>query len=276
MDINPDEAIAAGWLRKGSVAERLLSRAFRYSLQRAHSVVVLDRFMRQRIEEKGIPSGGIWVVPPWSHDDFVKFDPVGRKEFRLQHQLSDKFVVMYSGNHSPCHPLDTLLRAAEQLNSHDDLVFCFIGGGSDFRKVQERARDRSMKNVLTLPYQPVEKLSMSLSAADLQVVVMGDSYVGIVHPCKIYNILAAERPFLYIGPAGSHISDIVGENDAGVYHCSHGDVDGVVRSILQAKQHRLTKASYSACLSKRFSKELLIPEMISAIEQCGNTGSRRL
>ena len=38
---------------------------------------------------------------------------------------------------------------------------------------------------------------------------MGDQFVGIVHPCKIYNILAVKRPFLYIGPKDSHVSDII-------------------------------------------------------------------
>ena len=41
--------------------------------------------------------------------------------------------------------------------------------------------------VLRLPYQPLQKLSASLSAADLQVAVMGEKFVGIVHPCKIYK-----------------------------------------------------------------------------------------
>ena len=47
---------------------------------------------------------------------------------------------MYSGNHSPCHPLDTLLQAAERLAENEDIAFCFVGGGSEFVKVKERAR----------------------------------------------------------------------------------------------------------------------------------------
>ena len=51
------------------------------------------------------------VMPPWSHSESIAFDAAGRDEFRRQHGLEGKFVVMYSGNHSPCHPLDTLLEA---------------------------------------------------------------------------------------------------------------------------------------------------------------------
>ena len=66
-------------------------------------------------------------------------------------------------------------------------------------------------NVKCLPYQPLSELSSSLSAADLHVVVMGDEFVGIVHPCKVYNILAVGAPVLYIGPEPSHVTDIASQ-----------------------------------------------------------------
>jgi glycosyltransferase involved in cell wall biosynthesis len=270
MDLNPDEAIAAGWLRAGSPVARLLSRMLLHSLRRADRIIALDRFMKDRIQAKGISPEKVLVVPPWSHDDQVRFDPTGREEFRATHNLSRRFVVMYSGNHSPCHPLETLLRAAERLADQADIVFCFIGGGSEFRKVQERARDHRMLNVLCLPYQPMDKLAASLSGADLHVVVMGDRYVGIVHPCKIYNVLAANRAFLYIGPTDSHIRDIIRQTGPGAYLSAHGDVDGVVTNILHAMESPTTVSPMTAFQGKRFSRELLIPQMISVIEQSRN------
>ena len=274
MDLNPDEAIAAGWLRAKSPVACLLSRMLLRSLQRADRIVALDRFMKDRIQAKGVPVEKVLVVPPWSHDDRVRFDPADREEFRAIHELSGRFVVMYSGNHSPCHPLETLLQAAELLADHEDIAFCFIGGGSEFRKVQERARDRGMRNVLCLPYQPIEKLSASLSAADLHVVVMGDKYVGIVPPCKIYNVLVANRAFLYIGPKESHVRDIIRQAGPGAYVSAHGDVDGVLANILHAMRYGTTVSPTTAELGKRFSKELLIPQMICAIEQSRDTSTR--
>jgi hypothetical protein len=268
MDLNPDEAIAAGWLGERSLAANLLSRMLLHSLQRADRIIALDRFMKERIEAKGIATEKIVVVPPWSHDDHVSFDLSGRQEFRTTHKLSSKFVVMYSGNHSPCHPLETLLQAAERLADCDDIAFCFVGGGSEFRKVKDRVRDRGLRNVLCLPYQPLQKLSASLSAADLQVAVMGEKFVGIVHPCKIYNILAARRPFLYIGPEESHVRDVIDQAGVGAYVSAHGDIDHVVANILGAMRSTVG-VSPTVELAKRFSKELLIPQMIRTIEQSG-------
>jgi colanic acid biosynthesis glycosyl transferase WcaI len=267
MDLNPDEAIAAGWLREKSLTARLLSRMLLYSLKRATVVVALDRFMKDRIQAKGIPAEKVRVVPPWSHDDRVRFDPAGREEFRAIYKLSGRFVVMYSGNHSPCHPLETLLQAAERLAENEDIAFCFVGGGSEFRKVKERAQNRGLRNVLCLSYQPIEKLSGSLSAADLHVVVMGNQYVGIVHPCKIYNVLAVKKPFLYIGPTESHVTDIIRQSSA--YVSSHGDVEGVVANILRAMRNTELGSPRDVAVETLFSKNRLVPQMISAIEQGG-------
>src|ERR1017187_3880466 len=267
MDLNPDEAIAAGWLRDKSPVARLLSRMLLHSLRRADRIIALDRFMKDRIQAKGISAEKVLVVPPLSHDDSVRFDPAGREEFRAVHSLSNRFVVMYSGNHSPCHPLETLLQAAERLADHEDIAFCFIGGGSEFRKVWERARDRSMRNVLCLPYQPIENLAASLSAADLHVVVMGDKYVGIVHPCKVYNVLAVGIPFLYIGPTRSHVQDIITQATSGAYAAAHGDVDTVTANILRAVRSTADVSPWPSQLSQRFSRDVLIRQLISAIEQ---------
>jgi colanic acid biosynthesis glycosyl transferase WcaI len=264
MDLNPDEAIAAGWLSEKSLTARVLSRMLLHTLKSASVIVALDRFMKDRIEAKGIEPEKVVVVPPWAHDDHVRFDSEGREEFRKLHGLSNKFVVMYSGNHSPCHPLDTLLGAAERLADRYDIAFCFVGGGSEFVKLRERARNRRLRNVLCLPYQPMEKLSGSLSAADLHAVVMGDKYVGIVHPCKIYNILAVKKPFLYIGPNESHVTDIIGQNDS--YVSSHGDVEGVVANILRAMRNAELEVPRLEG-EKLFSKDRLVPLMIQVIEQ---------
>src|ERR1700722_17676099 len=213
MDLNPDEAVAAGWLAANSLPARLLEGCSRFSLRNASKIVVLDHFMQKRILEKDIEPKKISVIPPWSHDADVRFDAQGRNRFRECHHLNGKFVVMYSGNHSPCHPLDTILGAAQKLTENKEVAFLFVGGGSQFAKVKQFAVDHSLSNILCLPYQPLAELAGALSAADLHLVVMGNPFVGLVHPCKIYNILRIGSPLLYIGPQLSHISEIIQQID---------------------------------------------------------------
>ena len=255
MDLNPDEAIAAGWLDEKSLASRVLQRMLNYSFRVAARTVVLDRFMKERVVAKGFDPARIAIVPPWSHDDHVQYSAAGREDFRRRHALAEKFVVMYSGNHSPCHPLDTLLDAARALTARSEIVFCFVGGGSE----QVKVREAGLSNVKCLPYQPLNELSGSLSAADLHVVVMGEKFVGIVHPCKVYNILSVGAPVLYIGPEPSHVTDVASRQGK-FFLTRHGDAEGVVAAILEAMQFRERQPVTP------FAKQNLLPQLIEVIE----------
>jgi len=261
MDLNPDEAIAAGWLDERSPATRLLQRMLNYSFHCATRTVVLDRFVKERVVAKGVNPARVAIVPPWSHDDVVSYSEEGREEFRRRYDLTDKFVVMYSGNHSPCHPLDTLLHTAQRLAERSEITFCFVGGGSEQAKVRRFASHHRLKNVRCLPYQPLRELSSSLSAADLHVVVMGEKFVGIVHPCKVYNIMSVGAPVLYIGPESSHITDIASQH-GNFFLTRHGDVERVMATILEAMQ--LKERHFVA---DAFSKETLLPQFVSLVEQ---------
>jgi glycosyltransferase involved in cell wall biosynthesis len=269
MDLNPDEAIAAGWIREKSLTARFLFRMLGYSLKSAEQIIVLDRFMQQRIIAKGIAEEKITVIPPWSHNDAVALDLAGRARFRSANELTEKFVVMYSGNHSPCHSLDTLLNAALQLADRPNIAFCFVGGGSEYYKVGAYARENNLSNIICLPYQPLNELSASLSAADLHAVVMGDAFTGIVHPCKIYNILEIGSPVLYIGPTTSHVVDVVSKLEDQDLVCSarHGDISTVADYILAGSQTLTGRRSASAAkLAGTFSRDALVPQVVGLIE----------
>lgn len=276
MDLNPDEAIAAGWLRPGSSAAGVLDWMLKHALSLSCRVVVLDEFMKTRVVNKGVPASKVAVLPPWSHDRAVWYDGAGRAGFRRELGMGEKFVVMYSGNHSPCHPLDTLVEAARRLSNHPEIVFCFVGGGAGFAQVRDAAVREKLTNVVCLPYQPIEKISASLSSADLHVVVMGEAFAGIVHPCKIYNILALGIPVLYIGPAESHIVELLSAGGWGkwAFRARHGDVDAVVSSILHCAAVRSGPFDAPRLLAVRFSHDTLVPRMIACLVADETPGGR--
>jgi colanic acid biosynthesis glycosyl transferase WcaI len=268
MDLNPDEAVAAGWLKEKSLPARIFAALLKSSLNHADGIIALDHFMKSRIIAKGVRPELVTVLPPWAHDDRVHYDQPGREAFRREHELSDSFVVMYAGNHSPCHPLHTLMEAARQLSDRKDIVFLFVGGGSEQYKVRQFAARHALRNIRCLPYQPAETLSASLSAADLHTVVMGDVFIGIVHPCKLYNILRVGGSFLYIGPAESHISEIAAQLDTSnrAYLAAHGDAATVVQHILNAfNDTQEGRRRTVAPIANAFSRQTILPRMISLL-----------
>jgi len=269
MDLNPDEAVAAGVLRESSLAARVLQTVQKFGLRRSETIVVLDRFMKARIAAKGVDSSRIIVIPPWSQDDSVRYDANGRNEFRQQHGWSDKFVVMYSGNHSPCHPLKTLGDAASSLRHRTDIVFAFVGGGTECGELNRHAEKHSLRNMCFLPYQPREMLAASLSSADLHVVAMGDPFVGIVHPSKLYNALAVGAPILYIGPQVSHATE-VGSVVQHFYSFRHGDAVGVAAAIAKVASAKPLCRNLPLA---QYSRERLLSGFVTLVEGSEQKGA---
>ncbi len=233
MDVNPDQVIELGKMKPGSLPVRLMLAFQRAVLKRADDVVVLDRFMGDRINKMRDVSGKLHVIPPWAHDDVL--EPIAHEAnpFRKDYALENKFVVMYSGNHGFSTPVTTILDAAVKLKDRDDIVFAFIGGGVGKDDVRRTIATHNPGNILDLPYQPLDKIKYSLSAADLHVVTVGPQVVGVVHPCKVYGAMAVARPILLVAPDPCHASDILKDHEIG-WHVNHADVDATVAAIEQA------------------------------------------
>jgi len=233
MDLNPDQIVALGKARPTSLLVRIFDAMQRFILRRASRVVVLDRFMAQRLRRKHDPGESLLVIPPWAHDEPDTPLDHADNAFRASIAPPDAFVVMYSGNHGYSTPVTQMLDAADILAAGDDTdrraLFVFVGGGVRKGEVDERIASANPPNVRSLPYQPLERLRESLSAADVHVVTMDASVVGMVHPCKIYGAMAIARPILVVGPDECHAADILGGGAIGWHARDHSP-----RAIAQA------------------------------------------
>jgi glycosyltransferase involved in cell wall biosynthesis len=232
MDLNPDQVIALGKVKDGSLPVKCMNWLNRRILGRAKRVVPLDRFMEARLLKKCDISGKSAVMPPWPHDDHLEMIDHADNPWRTANVNDGAFVVMYSGNHGYSTPVSTVLEAAVKLQDDTTLDFFFIGGGVGKKEVDDTIATHAPTNMYSMPYQPFETLRFSLSAADVHLVSVGDDVVGVVHPCKIYGAMAVGRPILLLAPDPCHASDIVIDNEIG-WHIPHGDVDRAIE-VLQA------------------------------------------
>ena len=320
MDINPDQSIILGAFGPRHPLVLALDWLNRRILKRADSVMALDRFMAARmiakLTEKTGDKGqrteirvqkavnlsadeppvinhpqlrnGITIIPPWPMDDYLESVPHSENLFRKEQGWEGKFVVMYSGNHSLVHPLDTILDAAEALKDDDRFVFAFIGGGKGKQAIEDqiqRLEARGQKSALnhsttqplnlrSLPYQPLDQIRYSLSAADLHIVSLGDNMSGIVHPCKIYGALSIGRPVLALGPNQSYLNDIIDGNDIG-RSIEHGDVDATVAALQaaaeQTQEERVAIGQRAQQVAtEKFSREQLVHQFLETVLKAEN------
>ena len=266
MDINPDQIVAAGRMTASSLPVVGFDWLNKHTFSRAQTIVTLDPFMAERLQAKTVRCPKPEVIPPWPILRVGELDPRAGERFRAEHGLTGKRVLMYSGNLSPLHPLDTLLEAARALQDDPRLELVFIGGGS----ARERIAGYRLRNLRFLPYQPLSQLEESLSAADVHLVSMGDAMVGIVHPSKIYSAMAVGKPILALGPQRSHIARLVNEHQIG-WHVEHGAVaeaEAALREIASTDAAKLNGlgARAHATITHDFDAAQLIARFCGALE----------
>jgi colanic acid biosynthesis glycosyl transferase WcaI len=248
MDLNIDLLVAMGRASRWSPVVRFFGWMERAILRRANHVVALDRYMADRLNAKLDVHDKMTVIAPWPHEDHVA--PVEHTDnpFRREHGIEDKFVIMFSGNLTVAADVDTILEAALKLQDDSRLLVMFIGGGSGKKRVEQLIAEKRPRNIVSLPYQPLERLRFSLSAADVHLVSVGDILVGLSHPCKVYGAMTVARPILLLGPTPSHVADILGAHGCG-WQIAHGDVDEAertIRRILDTPPHDLREMGQRA------------------------------
>lgn len=202
-----------------------------WSLRRAAYNVVLGDLMAERIVKEKIGMEGIRVIPNWADGDQIKPLAPEDNELRREWGLENKFVVGYSGNLGRAHEFYTILRAAEILRDRDDgVVFLFIGGGAQRAALEQWIDAHGLTNVFFRPYQPKEKLGLSLGVPDAHLVCLKPGLEGLIVPSKFYGIAAAGRPTLFVGDPDGEIPRVLNAVNCG-YAVSAGDSEGLVRHI---------------------------------------------
>ncbi len=223
MDLYPDLPVACGVMKPNSIPTRLFESINRFCLRSADRSVVLGRCMRQRVLDKGVPSErvvhiGVWPGQRDSAEPEV-VTPRLENPYREQWKLGERFTVMYSGNFGLGHDVDTMLDAARTLDEdpawQDRVRFVFVGGGKKKATVEAFVEEHKLTNCVLAPYQPRDRLTDSLSCADLHLASLLEGVEGIMVPCKLFGIMAAGRPCAFIGSPKSELSLVLDEHDAG-------------------------------------------------------------
>jgi len=265
-DLFPDVAVVLGRLRN-PLAVRALRAQTRHLLSAAERVVSIGSDMSERLGSLGVGVDKLALIHDWA--DGSRIRPLtGPSALRREHGWGDRFVVMHSGNVGLSQDLDTMLAAAELLRAQEDVLFVVIGEGAARAGLVREAGRRGLDNVQFLPYQPKDRLSESLGAADLHVVGLHRGLRGFIVPSKVYGIMAAGRPFIAAAEEGSEPARIVREHRCGV-RVEPGDPGALAKAILWARESDLAAMGDRArqAFEQRFDRPLASAAYLRLLEE---------
>jgi glycosyltransferase involved in cell wall biosynthesis len=229
------------------------------SLERSDAVVAIGEDMAKRIESLGrVPAQRLHVIHNWADGRAIVPVETGANRLRREWGLAGKFVVGYSGNLGRVHEFDTLFDAAALLGDRDDVRFIVIGGGPRLAQARARAARGRLANVRFEPLLPRESLAQSLGAVDVHISILRPEFEGLVHPSKLYGILAAGRPTVFIGSVTGETARILRESRSGLAIAT-GDARRLADALLALKDDPQARAAMGECARRTFEAQYDMP-----------------
>jgi glycosyltransferase involved in cell wall biosynthesis len=268
-DLWPAVPVELGALKSGpaiGTAKWLERRLYRG----AERIVVLSEGSREELRRRGIPDEKLVFIPNAADLDVFRPDVVDGS-FRARHGLEDRFVALYAGAMGRANGLDQLVEAAEALRRWGDtrVTIVAIGDGGELPRLEERARELGLENLLFLPPVPKEELAGLVGAADVTLTIFAPYPILETNsPNKFFDSLAAGKPVVV--NLGGWLRGLVEEHDAGVW-VPGGNAEGLAGALsaLAANPARVEQMGRNArALAEReFGRDEMADRLARTLEE---------
>jgi len=247
LDIYPDALVASDFISEKSWLNKVWRRQNEKYFSGATNLFTISNGMAKTMSQY-CDLKKIKVIHQWPpiFDD-IKIERSNNK-FILKHSLSEKYIVMYSGNIGVGHHVEVLVEVAALLKDRGDIIFTIIGDGFNKSLVEDKVREYQLQNCLVLPMQETELFQHSSQAADIGVVSVSKDLASLMIPSKTYNLINNLMPILCITEGKSELSELVSKFEIG--ECfAPSQIEEISKYIIALKQDEGRVRKYKTNLS---------------------------
>jgi len=256
MDVYPDVAVDLDYFKAGRFLDRAVGLVADFSRRHADGILALGPCMKARLVGRGIPEGKIHIAENWA--DSTLIHPVTRPSG------DDRLTILYSGNLGLAHDVETILSAMNELKDDVRFRFIFAGGGPLRKQLETDCRSAKIGSAEFRPYSQKKNLGESLGTGDIGLVTQRAACVGSVVPSKVYGLLAAGRPILFIGPTTSAAAQVIRKHACG-WQVDCGDSAGLIRLLRSLTEDRAAVEAAGLRARQAFLKNYDLPLGVARI-----------
>lgn len=184
-------------------------------LKKSRHVVGITPGFEPFFKRAGIAPADCTIIPNWAPMGEVtpteKINPWSK-----EHNLSDKFVFLYSGTLGFKHNPGLLLGLAEQFRDEPAVrvVVNSEGAGADW--LREQGEKMGLSGLVVNGFQPFSEMSNVLGSADVLLGILEPDAGVFSVPSKVLTYHCAARPLLLAVPEENLAARIVTENRSGL------------------------------------------------------------
>ncbi len=189
-DIWPEAAVSTGYLRNGLIYNWAESKA--KEVYKAAKIILINSlaFFRE-LEKEGIPRKKIIFLPNGA-DLEMFFSGIDTSAIDRQYNLKEKFVVLYAGLLGFAQKPEIMIKTAELLRSHPDIVLLIVGTGPLFGKLKPKS-----DNVILVGAKPHKEIPAFIARADLCLIPYKNKETFKKNiPSKMYEYMAGGKAMI--------------------------------------------------------------------------------
>jgi len=178
-------------------------------------VVIISEGFLDSLQGWGIDEARTRVIPNWAPLDEI---PIMAKDNRWtqSHDLTDKFVFLFSGVLGLKHDARLFIELAQAFNQYPDVRIVVVAEGPFAESLKSESEVKNLTNLVILPYQPPDDYPQMLACADVLMTILRTESSVYSVPSKVYTHMCASRSQLLSIPAGNPVAKLVTEQKMGL------------------------------------------------------------
>jgi len=273
QDLEIDAAFDLGLLRSKYLRKLMLA-IERRIVRSFDRVSTISPSMRRRLSTKGVDELKLREIRNWIDLSGLSFqEGSADPRFEFDFQSSD-LIGLYSGTMSNKQGLEAIVQAACELEySQPNVKFVLCGEGPHKERLQTLAA--GLKNIKFINFQPPERFSQLLLAADFHIIPQKAEAADLVLPSKLGGIFASGRPVIVMADPETGLAQEV--EGAGLVIRP-----GVARELSNAVVQLATNPDLRSVLgengrtraTERWDKKAIISLLNAEIDELINSGSK--
>ena len=199
----------------GSLVGRYYMRLDSRVLRQSDRIILITEDFRRFIDEMEIDPDRVHVIENWAPLDELPLRP-RTNSWSEKHDLSDKFVFLYSGTLGMKHNPLLLLKLTQAFRDDETVRVVVISEGLGADWLREKKAELGLTNLLLLPYQPFGDMPDVLASSEVLVAVLEPGAGVFSVPSKVLTYLCAGKPLLAAIPPENLAARIIARSHSGL------------------------------------------------------------
>lgn len=227
LDLWPD-SLAAGGIKENSVIYKFFLRISKWIYKSADRILITsDTFKDYFKNTLGIDTKNILHLPQYAEDLFIQNTNLNKNK----DSNKDRYNFVFAGNIGDMQSVETIIKAANELHEHSNIIFHLVGDGSKADECRKLARIYKLDNVMFYGRRPLSEMPNFYDMADAMLITLkNNKSLSYTLPGKVQSYMAARKPI--IGAINGEARRVIEESGCGLC-CDAENYKDLAEIILQ-------------------------------------------